>query len=95
MAPEIVQRSYHPIISIGKAQTRLVDFWALGIFIYEMLVGKSPFYHKNQQTMFKRIVKGEFILPENLDEHSKSIIKRLLQVNVRVNLIIDGKSARI
>jgi len=38
MAPEIILKQGH-----GKA----VDWWSLGILIFEMLVGLPPFYNKN------------------------------------------------
>jgi serine/threonine protein kinase len=32
-----------------------VDWWALGIIIYEMLVGITPFYNKNPNQVFEKI----------------------------------------
>jgi len=33
----------------------MVDWWALGTLMYEMLVGISPFYDKNKNTLLNRI----------------------------------------
>mmetsp|Transcript_4051 Transcript_4051/g.3444 ORF Transcript_4051/g.3444 Transcript_4051/m.3444 type:complete len:151 (+) Transcript_4051:466-918(+) len=41
LAPEMV---------IGKGHSFEVDYWALGILIFEMLVGIPPFYRKDQNT---------------------------------------------
>jgi serine/threonine protein kinase len=30
--------------------------WAFGIFIYEMMLGRSPFYNRSRTTMYERIV---------------------------------------
>ena len=36
----------------GMTHDHTVDWWALGILIYEMLIGIAPFYDKNPNTMF-------------------------------------------
>lgn len=46
LAPEMVQKTGH---SFG------VDWWALGILIYEMVIGITPFFTKNKSTLFSRI----------------------------------------
>ena len=49
LAPEILENRGH-----GKA----VDWWSLGVLIYEMMVGRPPFYDKNMQKMYSK-VRGE------------------------------------
>mmetsp|Transcript_1390 Transcript_1390/g.1262 ORF Transcript_1390/g.1262 Transcript_1390/m.1262 type:complete len:133 (+) Transcript_1390:924-1322(+) len=41
LAPEIID---------GKGHSFEVDWWALGIFTYEMLIGLPPFYNREQNT---------------------------------------------
>ena len=48
LAPEIIKNAGH---------NHAVDWWAIGILIYEMIVGFPPFYHKNQTTMYELIEK--------------------------------------
>ena len=36
-----------------------VDWWALGILIYEMVSGYPPFYSENPSETYERIVAGE------------------------------------
>jgi CRP-like cAMP-binding protein len=45
-----------PEIIMAKGHDKAVDYWALGVLIYELLVGRSPFHvpHSSQIDMFKR-----------------------------------------
>ena len=42
----------------GTTHDKTCDWWALGIIIYELLVGIPPFYDRNQTAMFTKIQKG-------------------------------------
>ena len=37
-----------------------VDWWALGVLMFEMMAGSSPFYHADDMTMFRRIVDNKY-----------------------------------
>ena len=39
--------------------TRAVDWWGLGVLIYEMLVGESPFPGEDEEEVFDSIVNDE------------------------------------
>jgi serum/glucocorticoid-regulated kinase 2 len=39
------------------------DWWALGIFTFEMLYALPTFYNKNQDAMFKNIQTKEVVFP--------------------------------
>ncbi|KXS11908.1 camp-dependent protein kinase catalytic subunit [Gonapodya prolifera JEL478] len=69
LAPEIIQSKGH-----GKA----VDWWALGILIYEMLAGYPPFYDENPFGIYEKILAGKIAFPSNFDVNAKDLIKRLL-----------------
>jgi serine/threonine protein kinase len=47
LAPEILMNKGH-----GKA----VDWYCLGIFIYELMVGRCPFMHEDPYEIFKLIL---------------------------------------
>lgn len=48
----------------GTGHDKTVDWWALGILIYELLSGIPPFYDKDHSIMFENIRKGEIYWPD-------------------------------
>jgi protein kinase X len=69
LAPEIIQSKGH-----GKS----VDWWALGVLIYEMLAGYPPFYDENPFGIYQKILNGKVDFPKHIDAKAKDLIKRLL-----------------
>lgn len=58
-----------PELSINtEYNSDLADIWVLGIFLYRMLVGKYPFNADNDQQLFKKMLHGNFSIPQELSE---------------------------
>ena len=55
IAPEVIK---------GSGHTSAVDWWTLGILIYEMLYGTTPFKGKNRNATFANILREEIPFPE-------------------------------
>ncbi|XP_028827664.1 serine/threonine-protein kinase N2 isoform X1 [Denticeps clupeoides] len=72
LAPEVLTESNY---------TRAVDWWGLGVLIYEMLVGESPFPGDDEEEVFDSIVNDDVRYPRFLSPESVSIIQKLLQKN--------------
>ena len=70
MSPEMLQ---------GNGHGRTVDYYSLGAVLYQMLIGKPPFYDKNQIKMFKAIQQERPRLPQYLSKESRSLILGLLE----------------
>ena len=49
MAPEVIE---------GKGYDVTVDWWCLGIFIHELITGKTPFAAQNPWAIYKAVNKG-------------------------------------
>lgn len=69
LAPEIILNKGH-----GKA----VDWWALGILIYEMLAGYPPFYADDRMQLYQAILAGKLEFPRHMKKEARDLISRLL-----------------
>eukprot|EP00079_Xenopus_tropicalis_P033178 XP_017946949.1 PREDICTED: cAMP-dependent protein kinase catalytic subunit PRKX isoform X2 [Xenopus tropicalis] len=72
LAPEVIQ---------SKGHGRAVDWWALGILIFEMLSGFPPFFDDNPFGIYQKILAGKIDFPRHLDLYVKDLIKKLLVVD--------------
>ena len=79
LAPEIIN---------GEEYDHNIDWWSLGIIIYEMLCGVPPFYLDNLDKMYELIRTTDVSFPSNiyLSDEAKDIIYKLLKKNVRERL---------
>lgn len=67
--------------------TKMVDFWSLGVLIFEMCCGWSPFYADNTQQIYKNIAFGKVRFPkEVLSPEGRSFVKGLLNRNPKHRL---------
>ena len=69
LAPEIIQ---------SKGHNKAVDWWALGVLIYEMLAGYPPFFDDNPFSIYEKILAGRVEWPGNMEPVARDLIKRLL-----------------
>jgi len=71
-----------PEIILSNGHDSGVDYWAFGVLIYEMLVGRSPFYSygTDQVSLFKRIVQVKYAFPPGgmVTEPAQDLIQRLI-----------------
>jgi len=70
LAPEIVA---------GKGHGKGVDWWTVGVLIYEMLAGYPPFYDEDPMKTYEKIMKGHVTYPSNFSKDAKAIISKLLE----------------
>lgn len=72
LAPEIIQ---------SKGHNKAVDWWALGILLYEMLVGYPPFFDDSPMKIYEKILVGKVLFPRWVDSKARDFIKGLLSLD--------------
>lgn len=70
LAPEI-------ILSLGHNYG--VDWWALGILIFELLSGYPPFYDDNPLEIYKKITVGVYTFPECIYPTGRDLISKMIE----------------
>uniref|UniRef100_A0A668AD42 Protein kinase C n=1 Tax=Myripristis murdjan TaxID=586833 RepID=A0A668AD42_9TELE len=72
IAPEILQEMLY-----GSS----VDWWALGVLLYEMLSGHAPFEAENEDDLFESILNEEIVYASWLSTEAVNILKAFLTKN--------------
>ncbi|KAL7508588.1 hypothetical protein ACHAXN_005677, partial [Cyclotella atomus] len=67
-----------PEVLLSKGHGKGVDWWTLGILIYEMLVGEPPFVDDDPLGIYQQILTGKVSFTRSYDKYAKSLTKKLL-----------------
>lgn len=71
LPPEMVESKEH--------YDEKIDVWALGILMYELLVGSPPFEEEYKSATYKRIAKVDLKLPKHITPEAGDLIRKLLR----------------
>ncbi|KAK8759598.1 hypothetical protein V5799_002769, partial [Amblyomma americanum] len=82
-----------PEVLTETSYTRAVDWWGLGVLVFEMLVGESPFPGDDEEEVFDSIVHDEVRYPRFLSIEAVAIMRRLLRKNPERRLGTSEKDA--
>lgn len=58
---------------------RAVDWWGLGVVMYEMMCGRLPFYNQDHERLFELILMEEIRFPKSLAPEAKELLTGLLK----------------
>ncbi|XP_029532237.1 tribbles homolog 2-like isoform X1 [Oncorhynchus nerka] len=72
VSPEILNAS-------GSYSGKAADVWSLGVMLYTILVGRYPFHDVEPSSLFSKIRRGHFSIPENLTPKAKCLIRSILR----------------
>ncbi|KIW32721.1 uncharacterized protein PV07_04249 [Cladophialophora immunda] len=81
-----------PELLLGHGYTKTVDWWTLGVLLYEMLTGLPPFYDENTNEMYRKILQEplHFPGPEIVPAAAKDLLQKLLDRNPERRLGAGG-----
>mmetsp|Transcript_3971 Transcript_3971/g.4783 ORF Transcript_3971/g.4783 Transcript_3971/m.4783 type:complete len:243 (-) Transcript_3971:146-874(-) len=92
LAPEMVSSAGHD---------KTVDWWAVGIMIYEMMIGVTPFFNKNRKVLMSKIKHSRIVFPDrrtyriNYSDQCVDLISGLLKKSKEERLGATNDAAEI
>jgi hypothetical protein len=75
-----------PEILLNRGHSFSVDWWALGILLFEMFTGNPPFVDENPMRIYQKILDGRITYPARMNPNAKDFIGRLLAKNLSTRL---------
>jgi len=79
-----------PELLLNKGYTKVVDWWTLGILLFEMLTGLPPFYDENTNEMYKKILSEELLIPDEISQTGRDLLAKLLNRDPAQRLGANG-----
>jgi serine/threonine protein kinase len=70
VAPEIIK---------NEESTFASDLWSLGVIVYLIFVGKTPFKGQSPYYTFENIMACNFHIPDSVPQEAKDLIMKLLK----------------
>jgi len=68
-----------PEVIVGSGHGKGVDFWTLGVFMFECINGQAPFYAKKDMDRYRKILRSSVSFTKRMSKESKDIITKLLR----------------
>jgi serum/glucocorticoid-regulated kinase 2 len=79
-----------PELLLGDGYTKAVDWWTLGILLFEMLTGLPPFYDENVKEMYKKIVQAPLKFPDEVSPVAQDLLTKMLDRDPAKRLGANG-----
>ena len=70
-----------PEMLLKKGHDTRVDIWSIGVLMFELLAGYSPFVAKNNQDLYQNIRRLKIQWPKDMPPLAKNLIGKILKLN--------------
>jgi p70 ribosomal S6 kinase len=70
-----------PEVMLEQTYDKTVDFWSLGIMIFDMLTGSPPFTGNNRKKVMDAILHKKLVCPRYMTPYAKNLCDKLLRKN--------------
>lgn len=77
LGPEVLKKQPH---------TRSLDWYLVGVLMYELIVGYPPYYDHNRKQLFSNILGGPLKIPHTMSSNARDLILDLLNRNPKKRL---------
>lgn len=67
-----------PEILLNKGHAKAVDWWTLGILVYELIAGIDPFTDPDPMNIYRKVLSGKIVFPKGFDKNARSLVKHLV-----------------
>lgn len=69
-----------PEIILNEGHDKAVDYWALGVLIFEMVSGMPPFYAEDPMEVYEKILSATMTIPSHFSKNLSDIVRKLLKI---------------
>ena len=77
MSPDMLRNQGH---------TKMVDLYCIGVLLFELITGYPPFYDRNKNEMYLKILNSNLVVPDFVSDQAKDIILKLLDKNPKTRI---------
>jgi len=69
-----------PEIILNEGHDKAVDYWALGVLMFELVAGMPPFYADDPMASYEKILSGNMKFPSHFRKYLCDCIRKLLKL---------------
>jgi len=73
----------------GSSHDKTADIWCIGVLLFELTTGKTPFDGNDMETVARNIIKLNISWPPKMDPDAKDLVSKLLKLNGKDRLPLE------